>query len=205
MESIVGGSIGTAEVKIAGFQFQNRTYDLCSTAMHHVGLKCPVAAGKYSVNMTTPIPIISPRVSTRVSSILHSLWYYVTLEACKRISACPPYTHDYRKSIIIILLQGQYTATARAMDPTGKELVCLNVAFEIKWSSKLHANRLYTTTLKFLLLSSFLFLVSNLMRWLLGEFAINNNIGYGETHIDFSGHPILFWSSQFQRKMYCST
>ena len=68
VESIVGGSIGTAEVKIAGFLFQNRTYDLCNTAMHRVGLKCPVAAGKYNVNMTTQIPIISPRVSITVST-----------------------------------------------------------------------------------------------------------------------------------------
>ena len=69
MESIVGGSIGTAEVKIAGFLFQNKTYDLCGTAMHNVGLKCPVAAGKYSVNMTTPIPVETPRVSGGCSCI----------------------------------------------------------------------------------------------------------------------------------------
>jgi len=64
VESIVGGSIGTAEVKITGFLFRNKTYDLCGTAMHNVGLKCPVAAGKYSINMTTPIPVETPRVSS---------------------------------------------------------------------------------------------------------------------------------------------
>ena len=57
----------TAEVKISGFLFQNHTYDLCNTAMHHIGLKCPVpAAGKYSVNMTAPIPVITLRVSARL-------------------------------------------------------------------------------------------------------------------------------------------
>ena len=62
VDSIVSGSVGTAEVKIDGFLFQNQTYDLCNTALHRVGLKCPVAAGEYSVSMTAQIPIISPRV-----------------------------------------------------------------------------------------------------------------------------------------------
>ena len=86
VESIQGGSIGTAEVKIAGFLFQNHTYDLCNTAMHRVGLKCPVAAGKYSVNMTAPIPVITPRVSARSDD-------YVLLEHARFILLSIIYMH----------------------------------------------------------------------------------------------------------------
>ena len=86
VESIQGGSIGTAEVKIAGFLFQNRTYDLYNTAMHRVGLKCPVAAGKYSVNMTAPIPVITPRVSVRSDD-------YVLLEHARFILLSIIYMH----------------------------------------------------------------------------------------------------------------
>ena len=69
VENITSGSKATAEVKVGGFLFENRTYDLCNTAVRRVNMKCPVAIGLYNVTVTTLVPVMSPRVSLSQATI----------------------------------------------------------------------------------------------------------------------------------------
>ena len=69
MENITSGSKATAEVKVGGFLFENRTYDLCNTAVRRINMKCPVAMDQYNVTVTTLVPVMSPRVSLSRATI----------------------------------------------------------------------------------------------------------------------------------------